>query len=62
MTIAQYLPKWLRGRFRKPAPQNVTSRSKKDWQVLPTLPKSKRPSVLFQDDQSRAGCRILWLL
>ena len=60
MTIAQYLPQWLRSRFRKPAPQNVVSVSKKDRQFLPTLPKPQRPPVRLQDDDSPPGFRIYW--
>ena len=53
MTMTKYLPRWLRSRFRKPAPLNVT-RSKKDRQLLPTLPNAKRPSILFQDGEKPA--------
>jgi hypothetical protein len=62
MTIAQYLPRWLRSFARKPPPQRAARRSKKDRQVLPTLPNLKQPSTAFQDDQSPAGYRILWRL
>jgi hypothetical protein len=61
-TIVQYLPQWLRSRLRKPAPQKVTRPSKKDRQVLPTLPNWKQSSTAFQDDESPPGYRILWRL
>jgi hypothetical protein len=60
MTMTQYLPKWLRGRLRKPAPQKVTRLSKKARQVLHTLPSLKQSSTEFQEDESPAGFRILW--
>jgi hypothetical protein len=62
VTIVQYVPKWLRSRFQKPAPQNVPKLSKKDRQVLPTLPSLKRTSILFKDDQDPAVFLILWRL
>jgi hypothetical protein len=61
MTIAQYLPKWLRTKLQKPAPQKLKTLSKKDRQVLPTLPKRPR-SVIFSQDDSPAGYRVLWRL
>ena len=62
MTIAQYFPQWLRSRLQKPAPQSVSARSKKQRQILPTLPNPKRRSIRFQDDGSPPGYRILWRL
>ena len=59
MTIAQYLPQWLRNRFSKPAPLKPTTASKKDRQVLPTLPNQTR-SVIFSQDDSPAGNRVPW--
>ena len=60
MTITQYIPQWLRSRPQKAAPQNARVLSKKDRQILPTLPKPERPSIRLQDDDSPAGYRILW--
>jgi hypothetical protein len=62
MTISQYLPRWLRSRLQQPAPQKIRTLSKKDRQVLPTLPNVKRPAVRFQDDDSPPGYRIQWRL
>ena len=64
MTIVQYIPQWLRPRLQKPAPAPPQAKtlSKKDWQVLPTLPTRKRPPIRFQDDDSPAGYRIQWRL
>jgi len=61
MTIVQYLPQWLRNRFSKPAPPKPTTANKKDRQVLPTLPNQTR-SVIFSQDDSPAGYRVLWRL
>ncbi len=55
MTIAQYLPQWLRSRLQKPAPQNVARASKKDRQVLPSLPKPQRAPIRLQDDDGLQG-------
>jgi hypothetical protein len=60
MTIAQYLPQWLRNRLQKPPPQKLETVSKKDLQVLPTLPNPKRPPIPLQDDDSAARFRIYW--
>ena len=60
MNLAQYIPQWLRSRLQKPAPQSVRNLSKKDLQILPTVPKAKHPSILFQQDASPAGYRVLW--
>jgi len=57
-TIALYLPKWLRVRREKPAPQKPTTVSLKDRQPLPMLPKQKR-SVIFSQDDNPAGYRAL---
>jgi hypothetical protein len=61
MTIAQYLPKWLRSSSQKPAPRKLKTVTKKDRQVLPTLPKQTY-SVVFSQDSSLAGYRALWRL
>ena len=60
-TIVQHIPQWLRGRLQKPAPQKLKTVSKKDRQVLPTLPKQTH-SVIFSQDESPAGYRVLWRL
>ena len=62
MTTTEYVPKWLRGLLKRASPQQTVRRSKKDRQVLPTLPNPKRSSTAFQDDQSPAGYRIRWRL
>jgi hypothetical protein len=59
--IVQFAPKWLRARLKKPAQPKSKTYSKKDRQVLPTLPKQSR-SVIFSQDDSRAGYRVLWKL
>jgi len=60
-TLVQFTPKWLRNRLRKPAQPKSRTVSKKDRQVLPTLPKQDR-SVIFCQDDSPAGYRVLWRL
>ena len=60
-TIVQFVPKWLRARLQKPTPQKPTIVNKKDRQVLPTLPNQTR-SVIFSQDDSPAGYRVLWRL
>ena len=45
-TIVQYVPKWLRVRLQKPAQSKSKTVSKKDRQVLPTLPSHMR-SIVF---------------
>ena len=60
-TIIQYVPKWLRVRLQKPTQPKSTTVSKKDRQVLPTLPNQSR-SVVFSQDDSPAGYRLLWRL
>ncbi len=59
-TIVQYVPKWLRGRLQKPTPPKSKTVSKKDRQVLPTLPNPQRPPVRLQDDDGPARFRIYW--
>ena len=61
MTIVQYVPKWLRVRLQKPTPQKPKTISKKDRQVLPTLPKQTHSPIFSQDDKS-GGYRLLWRL
>ena len=61
MTIAQYLPQWLRNRLSKPAPPKPITVSKKDRQVLPTLPKQTH-SLIFSEDDKSGGYRLLWRL
>ena len=60
MTITQYIPQWLRSRLQKPTPQKTRVLSKKDRQILPTLPKVERPPIRLQDDDSPPGYRIYW--
>ena len=60
-TLVQFVPKWLRQRLRKPAQPKPKTLSKKDRQVLPTLPKQGR-SVIFSQDDRPAGYRALWRL
>ena len=60
-TILQYVPKWLRVRLQKPAQPKPRNVSKKDRQILPTLPDQSR-SVIFSPDDSRPGYRLLWRL
>ena len=59
-TLVQYVPKWLRDRLQKPAQPKPNNPTKKDRQVLPTLPKSR--SVIFSQDDSPAAYRVLWKL
>ena len=60
-TLVQLVPKWLRLRLQKPTPPKPKTISKKDRQVLPTLPNQSR-SVIFSQDDSPAGYRVLWRL
>ena len=60
-TIVQFVPKWLRARLQKPPQLKSKTLSKKDRQVLPTLPKQSR-SVIFSQDDSPAGYKVLWRL
>jgi hypothetical protein len=52
MTIAQYLPQWLRSRLQKPELPKPTTASKNDRQVLPTLPSAKRPPISLEEPRS----------
>jgi len=60
-TIVQFVPKWLRARLQKSTTQKPTIVNKKKRQPLPTLPKQSR-SVIFSQDDSPAGYRVLWRL
>jgi hypothetical protein len=60
-TLVQFVPKWLRARLQKPTQPKTKTVSKKDRQVLPTLPKQSR-SLIFSQDDSPAGYRVLWKL
>ena len=60
-TIVQFVPKWLRARLQKPAQPKSKTLSKKDRQVLPTLPNQSR-SVIFSQADSPVGYRVLWRL
>ena len=60
MTFAPYIPRWLRNRLHKPAPQKLKTVAKKDRQVLPVLLKPKGPPTLWQDDAGEARFRIYW--
>jgi hypothetical protein len=58
-TLVQFVPKWLQDRLRKPAQPKTKALSKKDRQVLPTLPKQSR-SLVFSQDDSPPGYRVQW--
>ena len=60
-TIVQFVPKWLRLRLQKPTQPKPKTVSKKDRQVLSTLSNQTR-SVIFSQDDSPAGYRVLWKL
>ena len=60
MTIAQYLPQWLRSRSRKPAPHKFNSANKKARQTLPTLPKPQPLPTHTEDEETVARFRIYW--
>ncbi len=60
-TIVQYVPKWLRVRLQKPTQPRSKPVSKKDRQVLPTLPKQTH-SLIFSEDDKSGGYRLLWRL
>lgn len=60
-SIVQFVPKWLRAKLKKPAKPKPTTVSKKDRQVLPTLPKQSR-SVIFSQENNPAGYQLLWRL
>jgi hypothetical protein len=55
------MPKWLRARLQKSAQPKTKTVGKKDRQALPTLPKQSR-SLIFSQDDSPAGYRVLWKL
>src|SRR5262249_22066465 len=50
MTLTQYLPQWLRRRPQITARPRTTTITKKDRQILPTLPQNARPPARLQDD------------
>ena len=58
--VVQFVPKWLRARLQRPTPQKPVIVNKKR-QLLPTLPSQTR-SVVFSEDDSPAGYRVLWRL
>jgi len=60
-TIVQFVPKWLRARLQKPTQQKPVIVNKKKRQLLPTLPNQKH-SMIFSQDDSPAGYRVLWKL
>ncbi len=60
-TIVQLVPKWLRARLQKSAPQKPTTENKKKRQLLPTLP-NQTSSAIFSQDDSPSGYRVLWRL
>jgi hypothetical protein len=60
MTIAQYLPRWLRARLQKPAPQRASAAKKKARQVLPTVPKPPCPPHTADYDEAALRFRIYW--
>jgi hypothetical protein len=60
MTIAQYLPQWLQSRLRKPASQKAKAASKKEWQVLPMVPKPPCPPRPLDEDGAPLRFRIHW--
>ena len=60
MTIAQYLPQWLQSWLHKSAPQKGIVASKKDRQVLPTVPKAQTRSSQLADDGTPLRFRVYW--
>ena len=60
MTIAQYLPQWLQSWLHKSAPQKGKVASKKDRQVLPTVPKAQTRSSQLDDDGAPLRFRVNW--
>ena len=60
MTIAQYLPKWLQSWLHKSAPQKGKVASKKDRQVLPTVPKAQTRSSQLDDDGAPLRFGVYW--
>ena len=49
-TIIRYVPNWLRVRLQKPAPPKPKTVSKKDRQVLPTLPTLPKDALPSRND------------
>jgi len=60
MTIAHYLPQWLQSRLHKSAPQKGKVVSKKDRQVLPTVPKAQTQASQLDDDGAPLRFRVYW--
>ena len=60
MTIAQYLPQWLQSGQHKSAPQKGKVASKKDRQVLPTVPKAQTRSSQLDDDGAPLRFGVYW--
>ena len=61
MTIAQYLPRWLRRRSEKPAPLDARTLNKSDRQALPELPaRDRAATTLPGDGEGPAGIRARW--
>jgi hypothetical protein len=57
-TLVQFVPKWLRQRLQMPTQPKPKTTSKKDRQILPTLPNARRPSPQFQDRERPAGHQL----
>ena len=60
MTIAQYLPRWLQSRLHKSVSRKGKIASKKDRQVLPTVPKAQTRSSQLDDDGAPLRFRVYW--
>ena len=64
MTISQYLPQWLQSWLQswlhRSAPQKGKVASKKDRQVLPTVPKAQTRSSQLDDDGAPLRFRVYW--
>jgi hypothetical protein len=60
MTIARYVPQWLRSRWNEPAPQKPKSTNKKVRQVLPVLPTPQPLPTNTEDEERAARFRIYW--
>lgn len=60
ITLIPFIPQWLRRWRPKPVPPKSKIITKKDRQVLPTLPETTRPPKSWQEDTSPAGFRIQW--
>ena len=60
MIIAQCLPQWLRARPQRPAPRKSKILSKKNRQVLPTLPEPPHPPYHLDDDGAPLRFRVYW--